>query len=308
MQAIRSRFIGTALGFVLDAAVGEPPIAIHPVVGIGNALLKSEDRLYANSRSAGATYLATGLIGAVAVGHASRKLLPPTGVNAGFVAFASARKMLNGTALGIGELLENGQLEQAREALPSLVGRDPRTLREQAIVRAVIESVAENTVDAVIATLLFGHAFGPAGILAHRVANTMDAMVGHKSEKYLNFGWAAAKFDDVLAYVPARATMAAVICVRPGRARHIIATVVKDAPKHPSPNGGVAEASFAAALNIRLGGTNVYNGIVENRGELGTGEAPTAKDIRRATRLANQVGALVAFAPLIVVLAAKRFR
>jgi adenosylcobinamide-phosphate synthase len=159
----------------------------------------------------------------------------------------------------------------------------------------VVESVAENTVDAVVAPALWAAVAGAPGALAHRAANTMDAMVGHRSDRYLRYGWAAARLDDAMAWVPARATAVLVATVRPGAAGAVVRTVRHDAPAHPSPNSGVAEAAFAAALGLRLGGTNRYGGRIEHRPALGDGRAPRPGDIERTVELAGDVGlALVA--------------
>jgi adenosylcobinamide-phosphate synthase len=153
----------------------------------------------------------------------------------------------------------------------------------------VVESVAENTVDAIVAPALWAAAAGAPGVLAHRAVNTMDAMVGHRSARYERYGWAAARLDDAMAWVPARATAALVAAVRPSAAGEIWRTVRRDAPAHPSPNAGVAEAAFAAALGIQLGGLVRYGERVEDRPRLGEGRAVEAADIDRAVRLSDDV-------------------
>lgn len=206
--------------------------------------------------------------------------------------------MLGDVALDVGAALEEGDLERARAQLPTLVGRDPTGLDEHEIARAVIESVAENGVDAVIAPLVWGTLAGAPGVLAQRAINTLDAMVGNRSPRYARFGWASARADDVAAWVPARVAVALVALARPHRSMAIAAAVRRDAPAHPSPNGGVIEAAFAAALDIRLGGVNRYGDRVERRGILHpNGRSPVAADIDRAVRLLRTVtllGAAVA--------------
>ena len=154
-------------------------------------------------------------------------------------------------------------------------------------MRAVVETVAENTVDAVTAPLWWATIGGAPAVLAHRAINTLDAMVGHRNERYRQFGWASARADDVVNWIPARLTAVAVAAVRPRRAAAIARTVRRDAPRHPSPNGGVVEAAFAAALDVRLGGTNTYGDVVEDRGTLGDGRPPTPDDGVAAIRLAR---------------------
>src|SRR5690606_6648300 len=117
--------------------------------------------------------------------------------------------------------LDAGDVDAARAALPALVGRDPSALDADGIARAVVESVAENTVDAVVAPALWAAALGPAGAGAHKAASTLDSMVGHRTARYERFGWAAARLDDAMAYVPARTTAALVAAARPSRARAV---------------------------------------------------------------------------------------
>jgi adenosylcobinamide-phosphate synthase len=187
-----------------------------------------------------------------------------------------------------------------------LVGRDPAALDEPGIARAVVESVAENTCDAVVAPLFWGAVAGLPGLLGYRAVNTLDAMVGHRSPRYARFGWAAARLDDVANLVPARLTAALVAVVAPllgGDARRAVRITLRDGRKHPSPNSGISEAAFAGALGLRLGGRNTYVGRVENRPELGDGRPPTASDIGAATRLCAAVTGAAAVA---AALAARR--
>ena len=199
------------------------------------------------------------------------------------------------TAASIEATLEQGDLAAARAQLPALVGREPSQLDEPEIARAVVESVAENTVDAVVAPALWAATAGAPGVFAYRAVNTLDAMVGHRSARYEHFGWASARLDDMAGLIPARVTAGLVVAVRPGAASRVARAVREDAPAHPSPNAGIAEAAFAAALGLRLGGTNRYGDRVERRPALGKGHTPRPGDIRAAVRLSRDVtGALVA--------------
>jgi len=164
------------------------------------------------------------------------------------------------------------------------------------VARAVVESVAENTVDAVIAPALWAAIGGAPAVLGYRAVNTLDAMVGHRSPRYARFGWAAARLDDLAAWMPARLTAALVAAVRPGTCRRVARAVHRQAPLHPSPNAGVAEAAFAAALGVTLGGTNVYGGEVDERPLLGDGPEACAVDIERAVSLSRDVTAAFAAA------------
>jgi adenosylcobinamide-phosphate synthase len=159
----------------------------------------------------------------------------------------------------------------------------------------VVESVAENTTDAIVAPALWGAVSGAPGALGYRAVNTMDAMVGHRSSRYERYGWASARLDDLANWAPARITALLVMMVRPDRAGSVWQAVRRDAPSHPSPNSGVAEAAFAAALGLRLGGTNHYGDRVEVRGPLGEGRVPEVGDIAAAVRLSDEIQVALAF-------------
>ena len=154
-------------------------------------------------------------------------------------------------------------------------------------------------------TIMPGPAFwaavaGAPGAFGYRAANTLDSMVGHRSERYRNYGWASARLDDVVGWVPARLTALLVALVRPRAAASVWTAVRAHAPAHPSPNAGVAEAAFAAALGLRLGGTNRYGERVEERASLGTGALPNQADIGRAVRLSEHVSLALAGALAVV--------
>jgi adenosylcobinamide-phosphate synthase len=197
--------------------------------------------------------------------------------------------MLADSARAVGDALERDDLETARDLVRALVGRDPSGLGEEELARAVVESVAENCVDAVVAPVCWAIAGGSAGVLFHRAVNTLDAMVGHRSPRYNRFGWASARLDDGAAWVPARVAALAVAAVRPRQATEVWRAVRHQAPAHPSPNSGVAEAAFAAALGRRLGGVNHYGDRVEERPVLGFGPPVEAGDIARATDLLSDI-------------------
>jgi adenosylcobinamide-phosphate synthase len=226
------------------------------------------------------------------------------------VTAAATWTVLGGASLGaeaaeIARLLEAGDLAAARRRLPALCGRDPDGLDAAGITRAVVESVAENTCDAVVAPLAWGAACGLPGLLGHRAVNTLDAMVGHHSPRYERFGWAAARLDDLAAFVPARLTALLAIAAAPavgGSARRGLRVLRRDGGNHPSPNGGRCEAAFAGVLGVKLGGVNVYDGRTEIRGLLGEGPSPSPADIRRAVVLSRLITA--AAAVLAAVLAA----
>jgi adenosylcobinamide-phosphate synthase len=272
----------TALGLLADRLAGEPPAALHPVVAFGRVMRCVEVQLWRDARSSGAAYAAAG----TALGTATGWL---AGTTVGATAVAVGGEPLARAAGAVGDALDRGALDEARALLPALVGRDPDGLGEKEIVRAVVESVAENTVDAVVAPAVWAVLAGAPGALGYRAVNTLDALVGHRTPRHDRFGWASARLDDAAGWVPARVTAVLVAAVRPRSAAAVWHTVRTDAPRHPSPNAGVAEAAFAAALGLRLGGANSYAGRVELRPSLGTGRPPEAADVARAVRLSSDV-------------------
>ncbi|HXW80124.1 MAG TPA: adenosylcobinamide-phosphate synthase CbiB [Acidimicrobiales bacterium] len=272
---------------LLDRVVGEPPTPVHPVVLFGRAMGIAEQRIYRDKRLAGAVHAAIGTTLGAGGGALVRSTTAATVIAVGGRALLQA-------ALAVEAALAGGDEDRARELLPSLVGRDPSGLDAAEIARAVVESVAENTVDAVVAPAMWAALAGAPGALGYRAVNTMDAMVGHRSQRYSNYGWASARLDDVANWVPARCTAALVALVRPGSAKEVRRAVATQAPAHPSPNAGVAEAAFAAALGIRLGGTNRYGERTEVRPQLGWGRGARLDDIAQAVRLSRDVGTALA--------------
>jgi adenosylcobinamide-phosphate synthase len=197
-------------------------------------------------------------------------------------------RSLRREALHVADLIERDDLAAGRAALRSLCGRDAQALDADGLSRAVVESVAENTSDAVVGALAWGAVGGPAGVAAYRAANTLDAMFGHRSDRYAAFGWFAAKLDDAMNW-PAARLAAAITCAAAGAVGGspvtTWATVRRDGSAHPSPNAGMIEAAFAGALDVQLGGPLSYGARVELRPRLGDGRPPQVSDIRRATHL-----------------------
>ncbi|NUR85944.1 MAG: cobalamin biosynthesis protein CobD, partial [Nonomuraea sp.] len=221
---------------------------------------------------------------------------------------AATWAVLGGTTLAregalMADALEAGDLAAARERVTHLCGRDPAYLDADGLARATVESLAENSSDAVVAPLFWGAVAGIPGLLAYRAINTLDAMVGHRSARYERFGWAAARLDDVANYLPARLTGLLVVAAGPDRGR-ALAVLRRDGHRHPSPNSGRCEAAYAEALGLTLGGTNVYAGRTEHRPTLGDGDKPRVRDVRRAVRLTRRVS--LAAAALAVLAAAGR--
>ena len=282
MTKLGRRCLAAAAGLVLDRLLGEPPADVHPVAGFGRAMERVERTLWADRRLNGAVYAVSG----AALGAAAGSAAGSTAVATWAVA---AGRELRRVASRVGELAAAGDLDAARAELPALVGRDPSGLDASQIAAAVIESVAENSVDAVIAPAFWAAVAGAPGAVAYRAVNTMDAMVGRRDERYGNFGWAAARLDDIANYVPARIFAGLLAVLRPDRAREILAAVRHDAKAHPSPNAGVAEAAVAAALDRELGGPLRYGSAAEDRPRLGDGPRPDPEDVPTAVRLADRV-------------------
>ena len=281
------RPLAAAAGLALDRLLPEPPTTVHPVALFGIVMTGLERRIHRDARGAGIVYALAGIAVGLGAGVVVRSTALAT-------SSAVAGRALAVTAGDVGEALGTDDVVRARELLPSLVGRDPSGLGSGEIARAVVESVAENTVDAVVAPAFWGAVAGAPGALGYRSVNTLDSMVGHRSLRYANFGWASARLDDALTWVPARLTAVLVAAVRPQAARAVWGAVRRQAPAHPSPNAGVAEAAFAAALGVRLGGSNTYGDRTEDRPALGMGRPPGVDDIGAAVRLSGDVTAALA--------------
>ncbi|MGH1563899.1 cobalamin biosynthesis protein [Mumia sp. DW29H23] len=295
-RALSARAVGLAAGFALDRVLGEPARR-HPVAGFGKLAGALERRSYADRRGVGVAYTAVLVGGAVGVGLAleaatRRGPVARAAVTAVATWAVLGARSLEREALAVAAHLDRGDLPAARKRLTHLVGRDTTQLDASEISRAVVESVAENTSDAVVAPLVWGAVAGVPGLLGYRAANTLDAMVGHRSARYARFGWASARLDDLLNVPGSRLSAALAAALAPavgGRPADAVRAWRRDAAGHPSPNAGPVEAAFAGALGIRLGGVNRYGDRVENRHVLGDGRAVEGADVARAARLARLV-------------------
>jgi adenosylcobinamide-phosphate synthase len=296
-----TRTLGVLAGYLADLVVADPR-AGHPVAGFG-ALATAVERLsYRDTRVGGALHV-TILVSAVSLlGAALQRSALHRGPAWSVAVTAIATWVaLGGTSLArtgsaMSEQLRRDDLEGARRLLPSLCGRDPAQLEAAGLTRAAVESVAENTSDAQVAPLLWACLGGIPGVLGYRAVNTLDAMIGHHSPRYEQFGWAAARLDDAANYVAARVTAALTVLCAPvvgGSPADAIAAWRRDARRHPSPNAGVVEAAFAGALGVRLGGPTQYHYELQIRPILGDGAPPTVTDLRRAVRLSRVVQAAV---------------
>lgn len=288
-----ARALGLAAGFAADRLLGDPA-RWHPVAGFGRVAAVLERATYADRRLNGALHVAI-LVGAAAAAGSRRTGTVDTALATWAVL---GGRSLEREAAAVQAHLDAGDLPAARRRLTHLVGRDTSVLDESGVARAVVESLAENTSDAVVAPLVWGAALGVPGLLGYRAANTLDAMVGHRSPRYERFGWAAARLDDVLNLPGSRLTASLATLLGEDR-RGALRAWRRDAGSHPSPNAGPVEAAYAGALGLLLGGVNVYGDRVEHRCVLGDGRTPHRHDITRARRLARRVGwaALAVTAP-----------
>jgi adenosylcobinamide-phosphate synthase len=290
---------GLIAGYLLDAAVGDPR-RFHPVAGFGTAAGALERRVYRPDRARGAVYAAIAVGVPVLAGLAGSRATRNHPVARFAVTAAATWTVLGGRTLRkesrtMARHLEDGDLAAARGRLNHLCGRDPAALDGPELARATVESVAENTSDAVVAPLFWGAVFGPAGLLGYRAANTLDAMVGNRSARYVRFGTASARLDDLLNLAPSRLTGLITVAVSPiagGTPRETLRVWRRDRDDHPSPNSGQCESAMAGALGVRLGGRNVYFGRSEVRPFLGDGPKPGVPHLRKAARISGAVGAV----------------
>jgi adenosylcobinamide-phosphate synthase len=296
---------GAALigGYATDLVLGDPR-RWHPVAGFGRVALALERRMYAPTRRRGVAFAAALVViptvSAEALGRLAARGSRGRGLLlAVFTWAALGGRSLRSESARVIACVERGQLYSARRALRALCGRDAAGLDAAGLSRAIVESLAENTSDAVVGALLWGAIAGPAGVVAYRAANTLDAMVGHPSERYQAFGWASAKLDDAMNWPAARVGAALTCLAAPlvgGSARSAWATVRRDGGAHPSPNAGLMEAAFAGALGVRLGGALAYGGRVQQRAPLGGPRPACTADVARARRLSAAVGLAAAIA------------
>jgi adenosylcobinamide-phosphate synthase len=297
VPASRGRVAGISVGYLADLLFGDPRRG-HPVALFGGGAAALERLTYADSRRAGAVHVAAllGALGAlgVALERAARGPVLTSAATATATFVALGGTSLSRTGHQMADLLTADDVVGARQLLPSLCGRDPAALDSAGLTRAALESIAENTSDAHVAPVLWAAVGGAPAVLVYRGANTLDAMIGNRSARYLRFGWAAARFDDAANFVAARVTGVLVALCAPlvgGSPAGALRAWRRDAARHPSPNAGVVEAAFAGALGVRLGGPTQYAHELEIRPTLGDGRAPEVADLKRAVRLSRLVQA-----------------
>ncbi len=303
------------LAMIIDVAVGWPRALFvrlgHPVTWIG-ALVSTLDRAFNRDDASDRTRRMAGAIGAVGViaiaaiaGWLATWALPSGwgGVLiAGILAWPLiAVRSMHDHVEAVARPLGAGNVEAARQAVAMIVGRDPSALDPAGIARAAIESLAENTADGIVAPIFWGVLLGLPGLAAYKAINTLDSMIGHRTPRYTAFGWAAARIDDVANFLPSRLTGALFVVVS-ARPRVALATMLRYARQHRSPNAGWPEAAMAGALDVRLSGPRVYAGRMSDEPWVnGAAADPTPADLTLALGLYRR--AMIVLAAVLTLVA-----
>lgn len=317
MNFLENPALPLAIAALLDFLIGDPWNWLHPVQVMGWAIarysrwvqhglkltaeLESVQRKVGLQRGAGVLLAIALVLGSGAVGwlivHTSRAIHPLLGLAAESILLAScfAGRSLRDAAADVLQPLAAGDLVQARSRLSRYVGRDTEVLPEPEILRAVLETVTENATDGVTAPLFWAIAgsFTPLGpvplALAYKAASTLDSMVGYKAAPYTHLGWASARLDDALTWFPCRLTVLTIALIS-GRPRHVLKLCRRDAPQDPSPNAGWSECAYAVALDVQVGGQNIYRGKVTQKPLLADPIRPITPDrVRQALGLTRRV-------------------
>ena len=281
--------LALVVGMGLDEALGDPA-RFHPVAGFGQAAARVERGFYRPTRAAGVAYTATCVVVPTLAAVLVARRVPRAPFAAAALLVTLGGRTLRRTATALADLVAADDLTGARALASHLVSRRPDELDGPELARAALESLAENTADAVVGPLLWTAIAGAPGAVAYRAVNTLDAMVGYRNDRYREFGWAAARLDDALNWPVARLTAAAVVVAAPltgADGRGALRAWRRDGHRHPSPNAGRVEAAFAGALGVRLGGASTYGDQIETRPPLGDEDAaaPDPQAVHRAARL-----------------------
>lgn len=296
-----------AIAFILDILIGDPKWLPHPIRIIGKAIEFLEKILRKAfvpgrlacvlhaDRLAGVILAGIIVFGTYLITYEIVNIFSYMGkiwevaISTIIIFFSLSIRDLLKEAKGVLKELKSGNIIKARKNLSKIVGRDTHDLNEQQITRACIETTSENAVDGIIAPLLCAFIGGPTLAMAYKAINTLDSMVGYKNKRYTDFGWASAKLDDIVNYVPARIAaimlpMSIYLC----GADYVnsIKTIKRDGGKHSSPNSGIPEAAIAGALKIRLGGPSTYEGVISNKPFIGESENEIVLDnINQTTKI-----------------------
>jgi len=299
-----------ALGFLFDQIVGDSPNLPHPVRWIGRLIqfLESPLRRFRSERLGGIVLLLVvtgsvvcftwGILELAGYWHGWARVAADTVL----IYYGLATRSLARETQAVLVPCEKGDLTEARKRLSGIVGRDTHDLSAEDINRACVETVAENTTDAVVAPLFYAALAGPVGLWAYKAINTLDSMVGYRNARYLRFGSASARMDDLANYVPARLTyllLSLGAFLLGQRGYQALRIGWRDGRKHPSPNAGWAEAAMAGALGGQLGGPSSYAGVFSQKPRLGEPRRPLTIDmVRQAIRLMLLVSWLALFLAL----------
>jgi len=291
------------LGYAIDLIIGDPSWFYHPVRLIGKFIDFTETFLRKIAKTATAQKIAGIILTAVIVGgtyfllYFLLKFIYQENIyifhliNIFLVYTVLATKSLSDEALKIYNLLSQAEIEKARQSLSFIVGRDTAHLSEEKITKAVVETVAENASDGIVAPLFYLFIGGVPLAMAYKAVNTLDSMVGYKNERYLHLGWASARLDDIANFIPARLTaflltVSALLTDSFAVAKRALSTMLKEGSHHESLNSGYPEAAMAGALGISLGGVNTYGGVEVAKPVLGAELNLTAPShILKAVRL-----------------------
>jgi adenosylcobinamide-phosphate synthase len=258
--------------FLLDILLGDPRRLPHPIRWMGKIIEHLEPHfrklpmhpawagLFFSMSLAAGTWAGTVLILSVAQ---ARYPILKTCVEIILIYYCLSARSLKDAAMEVSRCLKQKNIETARKKVALIVGRDVDKYEEAGIARAAVETVAENLMDGVISPLFFAAIGGAPLAMAYKMVNTLDSMVGYKNEKYINFGKASARIDDILNYIPARLSVPMIALatqILSGKGRRAFGTAVQEGANHSSPNAGLPEAAFAGALAVKLNGPNTYNG------------------------------------------------
>lgn len=295
--------------FALDLLVGDPPWLPHPVKLIGRGITTLEKKLRdylvpsVGEKRAGIVFMVAVVLSTFlsvwGVTQLGRLIHPHFEVALIiYFSFTSlATLSLGNAAAGVKEALQNSALPLAQKYLSQLVSRETENLSEEAVIRATVETVSENASDGVVAPLFYLALGGPALAMAYKAVNTLDSMVGYRTPRYRDFGWASAKCDDWANYVPARLTgflMSFAASLHFRRGAQAFKIMLRDGRKHDSPNAGISEAATAGALGIQLGGPSTYKGVLKEKPWLGDAEKkPTKQHIQDSILLMRSTAMLM---------------
>lgn len=299
------------IAYLLDLIIGDPYSFPHPVRFIGNLIRFTEGKIRKILKSKNQLKIGGFLLWTITVGFTALV----TGLilnllcinNIFYVIIASiilyttlSTKCLADEAKKIYEVLKTGDIEKSRKQLSYIVGRDTTSLSENEIIRATVETVAENTVDGIISPMMYGFIGGPVLAMAYKAINTLDSMVGYKNEKYGDVGFASAKIDDIANFIPARITpffMMIASFILGFNSKKSIKIAMRDRKNHKSPNCAYAEGAVAGALEVQLGGTNMYFGEKVYKPTIGDKDRELeAEDILRT----NKIMYLTSFIALVI--------